>query len=190
VDPAAKLASWEDILALPEGERGEIVDGVLLVPPRPLPRHSRAQVGLGREIGGPFDADDGRGGPGGWWILFEVDVRFAQHRIVHPDVAGWRRERLPDPWDLRPIDVTPDWVCEVISSKNAAHDRVVKRRLYAEHGVPFYWLVDPEERILEALRLDEATRAWIELGAFGPDASARIPPFEAIELDTSRLFPP
>jgi Uma2 family endonuclease len=189
-NPATKLAVWEDLLALPEGERGEILDGVLVIPPRPLPRHSRAQVGIGRFIGGPFDEDDGRGGPGGWWILFEVDVRFARHRIVHPDVAGWRRERLPEPWDVRPIDVVPDWVCEVISRSSAAHDRVAKRRLYSEHGVPFYWLVDAEGRTLEALRLDPDTRSWIEVGAYGDDAVARIPPFEAIELEVGRLFPP
>jgi Uma2 family endonuclease len=177
-------------LRLPEGVRGEIVGGVLTTPPSPLPRHSRAQGALRRFLGGPFDDDDGRGGPGGWWILLEVDVRLSPHDIVRPDLAGWHRERLPRPWDERPIDVAPDWICEVVSRSNAAHDRVRKRELYARSRIPYYWLVDPEEHTLEALRLDAATRAWIEIGAYDDQAVTRIAPFEAVELEVRRLFPP
>jgi Uma2 family endonuclease len=135
---AAKLATFDDLLALPEGERAEIVGGVLVTPPSSLPRHGRAQRVVGRVIGGAFDDDDGVGGPGGWWILPEVDVRLTPHDIVRPDVAGWRRARLEDPWDLRPIDVVPDWIGEILSPSNIADDRVRKRRLYADHGVAFY----------------------------------------------------
>jgi Uma2 family endonuclease len=141
-------------------------------------------------IGGPYDDDDGRGGPGGWWILLEVDVRFGLHDVVRPDLAGWRRERLPSPWDVRPIDVVPDWVCEVLSPSNAPHDRVRKRALYARHGVPYYWIVDPTGRTLEALRLDPATGAWIEVGAYDDQSTAGIAPFEAVALEVGRLFPP
>jgi Uma2 family endonuclease len=184
------LATWDDLLAQPEGVHAEVVAGALVLPPAPLPRHSRAQRALGSFLGRPFDDDDGRGGPGGWWILVEVDVRLGRHDIVRPDVSGWRRERLPDPWDTRPTDVVPDWVCEVVSRSNAAHDRVRKRALYARAGVAQYWLVDPEDRTLEALRLDAATGHWVEVGAYGDDAIARIPPFDAIELEVGRLFPP
>jgi Uma2 family endonuclease len=190
MEPARKLATWADLLALPEDVRAEVIAGAVVTPPSPLPRHARAQRALGRFVGGPYDDDDGRGGPGGWWILLEVDVRLSPNDIVRPDLAGWRRERLARPWDLRPIDVVPDWVCEVVSPSNAAQDRVRKRELYARHGVPFYWLVDPGERTLEALRLDAATRAWVEVGAYDDGSIARIAPFEAIELEVQRLFPP
>ena len=139
---ARKAATYEDLVALPEGERAEILGGVVVNPPAPLPRHALAQRTTARFIGGPFDDDDGRGGPGGWWILLEVDVRLGPSDIVRPDLAGWRRDRLPVPWDMRPIDVTPDWICEIISPSNASNDRVKKRRLYATHAVPFYWIVD------------------------------------------------
>jgi len=190
MEPARKLSTWDDLLALPEDVRGEIIGGVLATPPSPLPRHARAQRALGSFVGRPFDDDDGRGGPGGWWILLEVDDRLAPHDIVRPDLAGWRRERLHEPWDVRPIDVVPDWVCEVVSPSNAAHDRVRKRELHARHGVAYYWLVDPDARTVEALRLDAPTRAWIEVGAYDDAAVARIAPFEAIELEVGRLFPP
>jgi Uma2 family endonuclease len=188
--PAQKLATWDDLLALPEGTRGEVLAGSLVVPPSPLPRHARAQRALGSFVGRPFDDDDGRGGPGGWWILLEVDVRLWPHDIVRPDVSGWRRERLPAPWDTRPIDVVPDWVCEVVSPSNASQDRVRKREIYARSGVQFFWLVDPDARTLEALRLDPGSGVWIEVGAYDETAHARIAPLDAIELEVGRLFPP
>jgi hypothetical protein len=125
---AKKLATYDDLLALPEDVKAEVIHGVLVKPPAPLPRHSSVQRKLARYVGGPFDDDDGAGGPGGWWILLEVDVRLGLHDIVRPDLAGWRRERLPDPWDTRPIDVVPDWICEIVSPSNAGTDRVTKRQ--------------------------------------------------------------
>lgn len=188
MDAAKRLATYEDLLALPEGVRAEILAGERIVSPGPLPEHGRIQGTLWRHIGGPFDDDDGRGGPGGWWILLEVDVRFGPHDIVRPDLTGWRRERLRDPFGMRPIDVRPDWVCEIASPSNARYDRVEKRALYARHGVPSYWLVDPAERVLEAMKLVDG--AWVELGAWTDRGAVRIEPFEAVELDLERVFPP
>lgn len=190
MESAKKLASYEDLLAVPEGRKAEIIHGVLVLPPAPLPRHSSVQGKLRRFIGGPFDDDDGTDGPGGWWIFLEVDVQLALHEVVKPDLAGWRRERLPDPWDVRPITVVPDWICEVISPSNAGSDRVTKRHLYASSGVGRYWLADPAARTLETYRLDSAAQRWMDAGAFDADARARIPPFEAVELDLARIFPP
>jgi Uma2 family endonuclease len=188
VEGAKQLATFEDLLAVPEEVRAEVLAGDIVTAPAPLPRHSRAQGALRSFIGRAFDDDDDRGGPGGWWILLEVDVRFTAHDIVRPDLSGWQRERLPDPWDVRPIDVRPDWVCEIVSPSNAATDRVTKRKLYAAHGVPFYWLVDPQARTLEAVRLEEDR--WVEVGSYDDTEVARIEPFEAIELEVGRLFPP
>ncbi len=188
MQPAKKRATYQDLLALSDEQRREIVDGELLAAPSPLPRHSRAQRALGGFLGGGFDDDGGHGGPGGWWILIEVDIEFDPHHVLRPDISGWLRERLPDPWDQRPLSVVPDFVCEVTSPSNAALDRVIKRRLYAQFGVPYYWIVDPQARTLEALRL--AGDSWLELGSYGDGDVARIQPFEALELEVSRLFPP
>lgn len=157
--PAEKLATYEDLLALAEGVKGEVIHGVLVRPPSPLPRHSSVQGKLRRYVGGPVDDDDGMGGPGGWWILLEVDVRLGAHDIVRPDLAGWRRERLPEPWDTRPIDVVPDWICEIVSPSNAGVDRVTKRHLYLHAGVAYYRIVDPSAGTIETYRLDSAARA-------------------------------
>lgn len=186
--PAPKLATYADLVALPEDARVEVLAGEVVTSPAPLPRHSKAQGAARRFLGGPFDDDDGHGGPGGWWIFVEVDVAFGHHDIVRPDLCGWRRERLARPGAKRPIDVVPDWVCEVLSPATAARDRVAKRALYARGGVAYYWLIDPESRVLEALALREGT--WVEVGVYDDTACARIAPFEAIELEVGRLFLP
>lgn len=185
---APNLATYRDLLILAEEVRAEILAGELITAPAPLPRHSNAQRALGRFVGGPFHDDDGRGGPGGWWIFVEVDVELTEHDIVRPDLAGWRRARLPNPGALRPIRTVPDWVCEVTSPSSASRDRVTKRQLYAAHGVPFYWIVDPEARTLEALQLEHGR--WAELGAWDDTAIAAIPPFEATSVEVGRLFLP
>jgi Uma2 family endonuclease len=186
--PAPKLATYADLLALPTDVRAEVLSGQVVTSPAPLPRHSNVQGSARRFIGGPFQDDDGRGGPGGWWIFVEVDVALGPHDIVRPDLAGWRKERLPRPGSVRPIEVAPDWVCEVLSPATAARDRVHKRNLYARSGIPHYWLIDPEARVLEALTLRDGV--WVEAGVYDDDGTARIPPFEAIELEVGRLFLP
>lgn len=188
-DGNRNLATYADLLALPEGADAEVMYGVVQALPSALPEHNRAQGGLQTWLGGPFDLDDGNGGPGGWWILIETDVRFSVHTIVRPDIVGWRRTRLEAPWGMRPIDVVPDWICEVVSPSNRRRDRIDKSRLYLAQGVPHFWLIDPEERTLEAYTAHNGY--WLQTGVYEDScAAARIAPFEAVELPVARLFPP
>jgi Uma2 family endonuclease len=187
-DAAETLATYQDLLALPEDVRAEILGGRVHTAPAPLPRHSRAQGSLRRFIGGPYDDDHGLGGPGGWWIFVEVDVGLTPHDIVRPDLSGWRRERLPEPWDARPIEVPPDWVCEVLSPATARIDKIDKRDLYAKHGIGHYWIVDVEQYTVEAFELTDGR--WTLIGTYGPDESVAIPPFPETVLEIRRLFPP
>jgi Uma2 family endonuclease len=188
VDPAEKLATYEDLCALPEGVRAEVLGGQIVTMPSPLPGHNRIAFSIARVIGGKFDPDDENDGPGGWWLIPDVDVQLRRHDVVRPDVAGWRRERLPEPWQARPIEVVPDWICEILSPSNAKEDRVRKADLYASCAVAFYWIVDPSERTLEAFELQRG--GWLRLGAWTDGALARIRPFDAIETNVGRLFPP
>jgi hypothetical protein len=183
---ARRLATYEDLLALPEGTRAELLAGELVTQPGPVSDHRFAQSGLDHFIGGPFQF--GRGGSDGWWILVEMDVRSTPHDVTCPDLSGWRRARLPSPRGMRPIEVVPDWTCEVLSPSNARRDRTYKADLYASRGVGHFWIVDPVERVLEAYAL-EAGR-WSRLGAYDETATVRIPPFAAVELDVGRLFFP
>jgi Uma2 family endonuclease len=186
VEPARRFASYADLEALPEGVRGEILGGEIVTQPSARPRHTRTQRILGSVIGKPYDDDDGSGGPGGWWIYIESEVRLG-HDVVRPDLSGWRRERLTDT-DQRPFEVVPDWVCEVLSPSTASRDRVTKRHLYARHGVRHYWVVDPDALTLEALELRDGV--WHDGGVFDETATARVAPFEAVEVAVGRLFLP
>jgi Uma2 family endonuclease len=160
-DAAPRLASFEDLMRLPEDVRAEVLDGTVITSPARLPKYSKAQRALGRFVGGPFDDDHGYGGPGGWWIFVEVDIQLGPHDIVRPDIAGWRRERLQDPGDQRPILVAPDWVCEVLSPSTAAHDKITKR----SSGIAHYWIVDVDGHTLEAFELVD--QRWVLVGTYG-----------------------
>src|SRR5436190_1672707 len=131
-DRRVRPATYDDLLKVPEHLVAEILDGDLYASPRPAPRHAVASSGVGGALYGPFDR--GRGGPGGWRILFEPELHLG-HDVVVPDLAGWRRERLPRLPEAAFFSIAPDWVCEVLSPSTAAMDRVKKITIYAREGV-------------------------------------------------------
>lgn len=185
-EPARRPATWADLLGAPEdGRVWEVLGGSLEAQPRPRPAHGHTQGRLLGDLSGPFDR--GRGGPGGWWLVIEPDVELEPHEIVAPDVAGWRRERMAALPDQRPVRTRPDWLCEILSPSNRWRDRGKKADLYLRVGVPHYWIIDPDERTLEAF--EARSGAWVRLGAWSDGDSPRIPPFHAIELDVGGLFP-
>jgi Uma2 family endonuclease len=181
-DLAPKLATWDDLLGVEEGYLGEIVNGELVVTPRPGPPHTETASDLGIVLGGPFRL--GRGGPGGWVIAFEPRVLFIEDIRV-PDLAAWRVERYQRP-ERGPYTVVPDWVCEILSEDTAIEDRVEKLPLYARARVPFVWLIDPVGFSLEVYELSQG-RYFLGQAASGK-ASLRVPPFDAIELELSLLW--
>lgn len=181
--PAYRAASYDDLLDLPEGLVGEIIGGELITHPRPAPRHVRAASQLGSKLIGPFD--DGVDGPGGWWIFDEPEVHMGPHVLV-PDIAGWRRERMPELPETAWFELAPDWLCEVLSPATARVDRVQKLPLYAAAGVRHVWLVDPALRTLEAYENQQGR--WLQLGVFKDDDPVAIAPFEAFTLQLGKLW--
>jgi Uma2 family endonuclease len=179
-----KPATYEDLLQVPEHLVAEILNGELHTHPRPSPHHARAASVLGGKLSDPFDI--GRGGPGGWWILDEPEVHLAEQVIV-PDLAGWRRERLPGLPDSAWIDLAPDWVCEILSPGTAKTDRTIKMPLYATHEVKWLWLIDPTLKTLEAFAL-HSNRWTLEATLRDSDIVA-LTPFEALPFPLSDLWP-
>jgi Uma2 family endonuclease len=176
-------ATYEELAALPEHLIGEILDGRLFVSPRPPSTQSAAKVALAGELGGPFQR--GRGGPGGWWFFNEPELHFGKDVLV-PDLAGWRRSRMPVRSNTPFFTLAPDWVCEVLSPSTARIDRTLKKEIYAREGVEYVWLVDPVLRILEVLRLHGGQ--WLEKGSWSGNARIRAEPFEALELELEALW--
>ncbi len=176
-------ATYADVLALPPHLVGEVLAGDLYTSPRPRLRHARAAAWLDRRLGPPFD--DGVGGPGGRWILVEPELHFGAE-IVVPDLAGWRKERLPEFPDVAYLELAPDWVCEVLSPSTERIDRGLKMRTYAREGVKHLWLLNPEARTLEVLRLQGEN--WLVSAVHSGDEAIRVEPFREIELDLVSLW--
>jgi len=173
------------IEALPEGVTGEIIDGQLHTQPRPAGPHALAGSNLGAELLPAYGK--GRGGPGGWWIIDEPELHFVRNaEVLVPDLAGWRRERMPElPEDQR-FEVVPDWICEILSPGTASKDREVKMPVYARYGVRYAWIVDPRERTLEAYGLRDGD--WERLAAYGEADEVSVAPFEAAVFRVGALW--
>jgi Uma2 family endonuclease len=184
-DSAKKLPSvFERFLAQPDTVIAEIIHGELITSPRPASPHTYATSMLGGELTGPFH--HGRKGPGGWLILDEPEVLFDTDILV-PDMAGWRRERMPEMPFVPRFELAPDWVCEVLSPSTQAIDRADKLPIYATHGVRHAWIVEPVSRTLEIYRLQ--VDRWLLVGTHRDEAVVRAEPFDAIELELSALWP-
>lgn len=182
-DPAARRATYADVLGAPPHVIAEIVDGVLHLSPRPAVPHAEATSALGGELKGPFQR--GRGGPGGWLIVDEPELHLSGDVVV-PDLAGWRRERLPKLPNAPYVELAPDWICEVLSPSTSRLDRAEKLPVYARERVRHVWLVDPRARTLEVLRLEG--ERWIILATHAGEARIRAEPFEALELELGLLW--
>ena len=181
-DPAG---AWQDG---DETERIEVHAGQTVPKEAARYEHSDAQGGLAFALRGPFQRRPGAGGPGGWWIATEPEVAYTGWTFLH-DLAGWRRERVPQKPSGRPVRETPDWVCEILST-NRKHDTVTKFEVLALAGVRHYWLIDVDARELVVHRLLD-TGGWMRVAAFvATEAGLRgqVEPFEAVELEIAVLF--
>ncbi|MFO0552428.1 MAG: Uma2 family endonuclease [Polyangiaceae bacterium] len=186
--PAVKLphpATLADLAALPPNMKGELIEGVLYAMTRPRAVHQEIAGAVCTDLTLAFQR--GRGGPGGWWILPEPGIELPGAPEVSPDVAGWRRERLPTLPADHAISVVPDWVCEVLSPTTRGYQLLVKRRLYASAGVPFLWEIDREAQTLSVLRLSGGQ--WLDLGAYREEEAAQLPPFEATPINVRGFWP-
>jgi Uma2 family endonuclease len=169
--------------ALPSDVKGEIIKGTLYTNPRPLARHMDIEGAVVGDLRSPYQR--GRGGPGGWWILPEPGISLPGSPEFSPDVAGWRRERLPALPETK-LTLVPDWICEIQSAKTRGYDLRIKRPFYAEIGVECLWYVDAAARALTVSRLQAGH--WLEVGVHGGRDKVRAPPFDAVEIDLAEWW--
>lgn len=177
---AIRLSTLDDLLLAP-GERMELVGGKIIQRPMPRAWHAQAQSQVNRDLGSFTQG----GTPGGWWILTEVHVAYEAHECPCHDLAGWRRERLPElPKGV--IDLPPDWVCEIVSPGHEKKDTLTLSLLLRRHRVPFYWILWPEDGVLIAQVLEGME--WRVVATLKEGDRARLPPFEAVEIDPARIL--
>ena len=181
IKPVKKGATYDDLRRVPDHYVAEMFDGDLYASPRPAAPRSRAATKLAAKLDGPFDFD----GPGGWIFLIEPELHFGNDVLV-PDIAGWRRERLPAVPDEPYLTLAPDWVCEVLSASTERIDRGPKLRIYAREGVAHAWLVNPSRRTLEVLAVEAGRLDALEV--YHGKANVRARPFAAFELELRALW--
>ena len=173
---------YEELLALPDDVIGELMEGELVVTPKPEQLAASTKAALASELSRATAESAGRHG---WWIFEEPRLRLGSNLLV-PDLAGWRRQRMPKKTDKKLFELPPDWACEVLSPSTAVLDRTRKVRLYASFGLCWLWVVDPPHRTVEVLWLEGDE--WVVVGAFGGDDRVHIAPFDSVEIQLSALW--
>lgn len=171
-----RLLTYEDLVQLPDdGNRYEIIDGELYVTPAPSRRHAEVVARLfallfnfvrARRLGRVYTAP--------------VDVKLARHRIVQPDILFIKQDRLsvfsPDA-----VEGRPDMVVEVLSPSTRNRDLGLKARVYAEMGIPEYWMADP---IAERFAISVlANGQYAEVAHEGMSVRSTIVPGLIVDLD-------
>ena len=181
---STRRATYQDVVDAPAHRVAEIVDGTLYINPRPPTLQALAKTRLVAGLGHAFCF--GGGGPGGWRIMHVPELHLGKDILV-PDVAGWRRERLPripETWDAV---IAPDWVCETVADSTRDLDLNGKRPVYARQGIPHLWLVDPTDRTLEAFELHDGQ--WLLIASAKDNDPVSIRPFDAITFSLGDLWP-
>jgi Uma2 family endonuclease len=185
-----KRATYADLEAVPPHLVAELVDGELYVSRRGALLHAHATGSLYSQLAGLFD--QGKSGPGGWLLLFRPELHLSEDVLV-PDIAGWRRERMPKLPHGVGVTLAPDWVCEVIPPSTAVLDREKsvldlqkKMKVYARENMRHLWRVDPLRQELEVYGLEGGR--WEQQGTHTGRAQVRAEPFTPLLLELGELW--
>ncbi len=181
---AARKLSVDDLLALGEDVRAELIDGEVVYKALPSTAHSLEQGAVMGWLRRRFCRKPGGRWPGGWLIGSEAHVVYEPHQVYCHDLVGWRRENMPEiptGW----AHTRPDWVCEILSPGHEKRDLVDKLTTLQLAGVPYYWIVDLAKR---ELLLHHLERERYVVHTARPGETIFAPPFEASELRSAILF--
>ena len=182
LQPLKTRATYEDLCAVPELLIAELIDGDLYASARPPVPYVYSASVLARRIGSAVDC--GREGSGAWFVLNKPEIHLREDAIV-PDIAAWRRERLPKKIPDY-FNFAPDWVCEVVAPNTEALDRTKKLPVYARELVSHAWLINPGIHTFEVLRLESGR--WSVVAAFEGRTRVRAEPFADFELELGWLW--
>lgn len=181
-------ATYADLEKVSPERVAELIDGELITSPRPAMWHAKASSALGMLVGSAYQF--GVGGPGGWHIIDEPELHFRRGEefdVLVPDLAGWRKKRLPEVPDVAHMTLAPDWVGEVLSSSTESVDRLRKLPIYLREGVGHVWLVSVALRSIEVYRRSDP--GWVLVGQHEGDDKVRAEPFDAFEFELANLWP-
>ena len=181
VETRPATLTYDDYVMTPDDERWELLRGALTRRPTPNTAHQRT---LGNIAVALFNSVDDKGL--GEVIISPFDVVLSPTNVLEPDlifVATGQRSIITD----ANIQGAPALVIEVVSPSTLTRDRELKRRIYAEHGVSEYWLVDPDACIISVMSLQD--KDFREVGNYGVGEVLSSPTLEGLALDLTRIFP-
>lgn len=187
-DPTGQHMSVEEFIPLIVSEEPlELIEGQVVRKAAASLKHGRVQFKMcgvaesfSRRAGGPR-------GPGGWWLMTEVDTLYAKTKeVFRHDMQGYLRELYPEPPEGFPLPQPPQWACEILSPSNARVDWIKKRHTLHVHAVPHYWIIDPQNELLTVLRYHEEGYRILLTAGRGDVVKAE--PFDAVEISIDELF--
>jgi Uma2 family endonuclease len=178
---AVNLLTYDDYMALPnDGKRYEILDGELFVTASPSRNHQRVVLTLAMSLEMHVRSHN----------LGEVDIApfdtiLSDPNVVQPDIIFVAIDRMSS-FSNRGFEGAPTLVIEVLSPSTARIDRNTKLQIYARHGVPYYWIVDPDARAIDVHVREGISYRTPEHFA---DRLVDLPPFLGLTLDPRVIWP-
>jgi Uma2 family endonuclease len=173
-----KIYTVEDYMQLNDDKWYELIGGKLIVVPKPRPKHQRVSGRLYYQLENFLKQN-----PIGE-VLYEVDVHLGD-KVVGPDVLFVSRERMDIIGELY-LNAAPDLVIEVLSPATAVHDKETKSQLYYDNGVKEYWLVDPDQQLVDVFKAGE--NAWILVGVFDSQELLATSLLPGLEISLGEVF--
>ena len=175
------ILTYKDYEALPaDGRRYELHEGELSVTAAPSPHHQRISGNLNellRQHVKMYHLGE---------VLYApIDCILGETTVVQPDLVFLDTDRLSIV-SARGLEGPPTLVVEILSPATTLIDRSTKRQLYARYGVPYYWIVDPEARTIQAYALSEGGYQ-LAARAAGPEAVS-LPPFPDLTFVPASLW--
>lgn len=187
-EPFAQPMSVEEFIPLIANQEPlELIEGQVVRKAAPQRRHGSAQQKISALLDGYSRRPGGPRGPGGWWLMTEVDTLYAKTKeVFRHDVQGYLRELHAEPPEGFPVPHVPQWACEILSPSNARIDWIKKQHTLHVHAVPHYWIVDPQNELLTVLRYHEEGYRLVLTAGRGDVVKAE--PFDAVEISVDELF--
>lgn len=172
--------TYEDYQRLPNEPRVELIEGEFLVCPAPSLKHQRILRALFMKLVKWVEERDL-----GEVFFAPTDVVLSRFNVVQPDLLFVSKERASILGELN-LQGAPDLAIEVLSPKQEARDRILKKGIYEKFDVQEYWIVDPErENIMVMVR--GKNKLHVQSGqAFGARVKSVILP--GFEIDSRDLF--
>jgi len=178
--PEKERYTYADYAQLSEGAPYELIHGELVMSPSPTPFHQIIQSNLHFALT-QFVRTEGLGQV----LTAPMDVRLSEEDTVQPDlifIATERRGIIGE----QAIDGAPDLIVEILSPSTAYRDLTTKKRLYEQHGVSEYWIVDPQGQTVEVFELtDERYMQYARVIEEGTAASNLL---DGFQIDLADLF--